>query len=83
LIKQSGRQTYKTRRLDLKGKTGKTCALGSFIFVHYPNIIKETKLMTIRLVRHITCTGRMRNEYESLISKAQGKRTYERPTQRQ
>lgn len=35
------------------------------------------------LVGHLARIGRKRNEYKKLISKAQGKRTYERPTQRQ
>jgi hypothetical protein len=47
-----------------------------------PDIIKAIKSQTMRFVGHATCMGQMRNAYNILVRKSEGKRPLARPRHR-
>jgi hypothetical protein len=47
-----------------------------------PNIVRVIKSSKMRWVGHIACVGEMRNAYNILVGKPEGKRSLVRPRHR-
>jgi hypothetical protein len=47
-----------------------------------PNIVREIKSRRVRLAEHVACTGEMRNAYNTLVGRPEGKISIERPRHR-
>jgi hypothetical protein len=52
---------------------------GSIKLVRFTNIIRGLKLRRMRWAGHVACMGGMRNTYNILVGKTEGKRPLGRP----